>query len=268
MAKAKKTTCPKCGQEYDIMFSRCPCCHEPNNERPESRVSYLPISRQIPLFLVGLIGINVLAVIISLIVAPSIKDDDALRYVLINSINYAILFIVDMLLLINYFHELIIPFKKGRTYLAGLIGFAVLLGGSTLITYLMELAVPSAGTGENQSVAIQMILRNPAVSIIILGFIGPLVEELTYRVGLFTLCKRASPVLAYILTTLVFAVIHIDFFSDNIINELVALPDYLFAGLMFSLLYDKEGFGASYLAHVGNNLFSVISIIITGAQNG
>ena len=266
MAKTKKTTCPKCGEEYDIMFSRCPCCHEPNNERPESRVSYLPISRQIPLFLVGLVGINVLAVITSLIVTASIKDDDALRYVLINSINYAILFIVDMLLLTNYFHELIIPFKKGRTYIAGLIGFAFLLGGSLLISYLMQLAVPSASEGQNQSVAIEMVLRNPTACIIILGFIGPFVEELTYRVGLFTLCKRASSILAYIVTTLVFALIHIDFFSDNIINELVALPDYLFAGLMFCVLYDKEGFGASYLAHVGNNLFSVISIIITRPQ--
>ena len=127
----------------------------------------------------------------------------------------------------------------------------------------MQLAVPSASEGQNQSIATEMVLRNPATCIIILGFIGPLVEELTYRVGLFTLCKRASTVLAYIVTTLVFAAIHIDFFSENIINELVALPDYLFAGAIFCLLYDREGFGASYLAHVGNNLFSVISIIIT-----
>ena len=263
MAKTKKTTCPKCGEEYDIMFSRCPCCHEHNNERPESRLSYLPISRQIPLFLVGLVGLNVLAIITSLLVSMSIKDDDALRYVLINSLNYGILFIVDMLLITNYFPELINPFRKGRTYIAGLIGFAVLLGGSMLISFLMELAVPSAETGGNQSVAIEMVLRNPIACIIVLGFIGPLVEELTYRVGLFTLCKRASTILAYIVTTFVFALIHIDFFSDNFLNELVALPDYLFAGLMFCILYDKEGFGASYLAHVGNNLVSVILILIT-----
>ena len=266
MAKTKKTICPYCGEEYDIMFSRCPHCHHPNDNRPSSRLSYLPISRQISLFLVGLIGLNVLAIITSLIVTASIKDDSALQYVLINSINYTVLFIVDMLLLINYYPELINPFKKGRTYIAGLVGFAFLLGGSMLISYLMELAVPSASEGANQSVAIEMVLRNPVACIIILGFIGPLVEELTYRVGLFTLCKRASTVLAYIVTTLVFAAIHIDFFSDNIINELVALPDYIFAGVMFSLLYDKEGFGASYLAHVANNLFSVISIIITRPQ--
>ena len=263
MAKTKKTTCPYCGEEYDIMFSRCPHCHTPNNERPNSRLSYLPISRQISLFLVGLIGLNVLAVITSLIVTASIKDDTALQYVLINSLNYTILFIIDLLLLINYFPELINPFRKSRTYIAGLVGFAVVLGGSILISYLMQLAVPSASEGQNQSIATEMVLRNPAACIIILGFIGPLVEELTYRVGLFTLCKRASTVLAYIVTTLVFAAIHIDFFSENIINELVALPDYLFAGAIFCLLYDREGFGASYLAHVGNNLFSVISIIIT-----
>lgn len=265
MAKTKKTTCPTCGKEYDIMFSRCPCCHSPNNERPNSRLSYVPISRQLSLFLVGLFGINVLAIITSLIVSAAVKDDNALRYVLINSINYAVLFAIDMLLLINYYPEIFNPFKKGRTYIAGLVGFAFLFGGSILISYLMSLAVPTADTGENQYVAIQMVLRNPIVCIIILGFIGPLVEELTYRVGLFTLCKRVSPILAYIVTPLVFAVIHMDFFSDNIINELVALPDYLFAGVMFSVLYDREGFGASYLAHVSNNLLSIILIIMRPA---
>ena len=266
MAKERFTTCPSCEQRYDRLLLRCPHCHEANNDRSKTRMTFLPIPHQISLFLIGLIGLNVLSVIISIIAAVTIKEDDPLKYLLINSCSYSILFITDLSVINKYYYELLDPFKKGRTYIAGLVGFAFLLGGSLLISYLMSLMVPSAGTGENQSVAIAMVLRNPAVAILILGIIGPFVEECAYRLGLFSLCKRASRVLAYAVTTIVFATIHLNFFSGNIVDELVALPDYLFAGLMFSLLYDFEGFGASLIAHIGNNLFSIISIIITKGQ--
>ena len=262
MGKPKIKTCSECGNDYEITFSRCPHCHKPNEDRPFTRLSYLPILRQSLLFLVGLLGINFFALLISLIVATTIKDDNALTYLIVNSITYVLIFIADIFIVWNYYPELFFTFKKYRTYIAGIIGFGVLLGGSMLIGFIMSKAVPQAGTGGNQSVAEMMVIRNPAVCILVLGIIGPLVEELTYRVGLFTLCKRASTILAYALTIIIFTVIHLDFFSGNIVNELVALPDYLFAATIFCILYHREGFGASFLAHALNNLFSVISIIV------
>ena len=266
MTKEKITICPYCGEEYDIRYSRCPHCHKGNDLRPSTRVSYLPIPRQISLFAIGLAGLNVLAVILSIIFALGIKDDEPYLNLVVNSITYTTLFIADIFVVGKYYSELFFTFKKLRTYIAGFIGFAALLCSSLLIGFIMEKLVPSAGTGENQSVAIAMILRNPFVSILTLGLIGPIVEELTYRVGLFTLCKRASNILAYAVTIILFTIIHIDFFSSDIVTELVALPDYLMAAVIFSVLYHREGFGASLLAHVGNNLFSVMMIIITGGQ--
>ena len=266
MAKEKYTVCPECGENYDIHFYRCPNCRKPNENRPFTRMSYLPISRQVSLFVIGLVGLNVLSAILSIIFTTVIKDDEPYLYLVINTLSYLTLFVVDLLVIGKYFPELLTPFKKWRTYLAGLIGFAIVLAGSILIGLLMKYIAPSAGEGENQTVAIQMVLRGPLVSVITLGLIGPIVEELTYRVGLFTLCKRASSILAYAVTVIIFTVIHINFFSDNIINELIALPDYLFAGIIFAVLYHREGFGASLIAHMGNNLFSVLTIIITKGQ--
>ena len=262
MAKEKHTVCPNCGKNYYIYLSRCPDCHSPNNERPNTRMTFLPIPHQVSLFAIGLVGFNLLAALITIFVSTSIKDQPALSVLLINSISYSIIILADIILIWKYLPELFSSFKKGRTYLAGLVGFAVVLGGSMIINLIMSNLIPSAGTGENQSVAEMMVLANPFVSVLILGLIGPIVEEFTYRVGLFTLCKRAHTALAYIISIAVFTVIHLNFTSSTLINELAVLPDYLFAGAMFALIYHFEGFGASLLAHAGNNIFSMILILI------
>ena len=264
MASEKQVTCAECGNTYDRLLLRCPYCHKGNENRPNTRSTFLPIGYQISLFLIGLIGLNVLAVIFSIIFAVVVKDNDPYKYLLINSMTYVTLFVIDFCVILKYYNEFLEPFKKGRTYIAGLVGFAFVYGGSLLVSFIMSVIVPSAGTGQNQSIAEQMILNNPVVCVFVLGLIGPFVEECAYRIGLFSLCKRASRVLAYILTIIVFAVIHIDFFAENIVNELVALPDYLFAAAIFCVLYDLEGFGAVFIAHALNNLLSVILIVSTG----
>ena len=83
------------------------------------------------------------------------------------------------------------------------------------------------------------------------------------RVGLFTLAKRFNHVLAYIVTALVFGLIHFNWAafgagdSALLINELLNLPDYVLAGLIMCALYDKCGFAASATAHIVNNCVSL-----------
>ena len=91
-------------------------------------------------------------------------------------------------------------------------------------------------------------------------------EECAYRVGLFGLASRLGKPLGYILTGLVFALIHFDFgaafnfgpegFASAVL-EWLNLPIYLFSGLAFTFVYDKVGFGASVTAHTLNNMFSI-----------
>ena len=125
------------------------------------------------------------------------------------------------------------------------------------------LIYPNAGTGGNQGTASSIATAYPIFAIVILGILGPICEEFAYRVGLFSFLRRVSPVLAYIGTALIFGLIHFDFTSKDLITELVYLPNYVFAGIMFSLLYEFGGIGASTTAHILNNLFSVL-LIITG----
>ena len=262
MAKIRTRVCPECGETYDVYLHRCPHCHASNDERPNTRMTFLPSPRQVSLFLVGLLGIEFISVLFSILFTTVYKEDQAYGYLLINTFTYITLFIIMVFILAKYFNEIFIPFKKGRTYLAGLIGGTALIGCSMLVSLIMSVIVPDAGTGENQSIAVAMILNNPLVCYLILGLIGPFVEECAYRLGLFSLNRRLSRVLAYLLTVLIFTVIHLDFFSDDILSELVALPDYLIAATIFCVLYEYEGFGAGFIAHAINNIFSVSMVLL------
>lgn len=265
MAMFSRRVCPECGHSYDDRLSCCPVCKRDNEIRPKDNLLYLPISHELALFLIGLIGLNAISIIVSLFFVNMAKEDEVLAVLLINSISYLIILLIDIILLRKYFRDFLSYFKKWQSYAFGLLGGIILIVSSFTISYIMEMLIPSASTGGNQSTIISMVNTNPIASIIVLAFIGPFTEELAYRVGLYTLLARKSKILAYIVTALIFAAIHIDFFSNNFINELAALPDYLIAGLLFCLIYDLKGFGASFIAHMANNLFAVILIIIQGA---
>ena len=77
---------------------------------------------------------------------------------------------------------------------------------------------------------------------------------------------------AYIVTPLIFALIHFDFFAgsaEGYINELLNLPSYIIAGVTLTIIYDKFGLSTSIVAHCGNNLISIfMSIFLNLIQNG
>ena len=116
----------------------------------------------------------------------------------------------------------------------------------------------------NEDIAEQMIKQYPVICFFILGFIGPICEELTYRFGLFGLLKKKNRILAYIVSALVFGIIHFDFTGDLIV-ELLNLPTYIICGALFGLAYDLCGFEASLTAHITNNLYAVI-LTIAGVE--
>ena len=108
-------------------------------------------------------------------------------------------------------------------------------------------------------------------ALIIFGLIGPICEELTYRVGLYSLTKRWNRTAAYIITPIVFGLIHFNWESltiggNTLVNELCNLPDYIVAGVLFSYYYEKGGFACSATAHVVNNLVA-LSISAMQASN-
>ena len=48
----------------------------------------------------------------------------------------------------------------------------------------------------------------------------------------------------------------------SFINELINLPPYVFAGLTFTFLFEKFGFGCGLFAHILNNVYSIFATLL------
>ena len=125
----------------------------------------------------------------------------------------------------------------------------------------MNLIHPS-GSNNNEEGITSITTLFPVLSLLIFGIIGPFVEEITYRVGLFNLLRKWNRVLAYLGTALIFGLIHFDFKATDIVTEFINLPSYVVSGLLLCYFYEYAGFEASFLAHVTNNVFAISAQII------
>lgn len=175
-------------------------------------------------------------------------------------ITYAVLFAILAGVIGLDFKKLLPKFKSWVPYVVGLaVGASILLFDQTYMK-LVNLFY-STGTGGNETAIRQVIARYPVASIVMFGIIGPVCEELTYRMGMFNLVKRWNRVAAYIVTCVLFGLIHMDF-GGNIATEFIILPTYIAPGLLLSFAYDLYDLPCSLTAHITNNLFVIIGQVI------
>ncbi len=282
----KKNLCSICGAKYDGTADTCPNCHAKRDSDERFLKSFDKISnvsplRELFLFLLGWLGFQVIGIIVMFVVV-SIKTaslssmgyvGEALEAELQTYLNsaeylawsnypsYIILFAGLLLILWNQIPKLFPSFKRPVNYLAAIGVAAVCIGFDFLWGFICEQFFETT-TNLNQSAIIDMVLYSPVCAILITGIIGPLCEELTYRVGLFGFAKRINRVLAYVVASLLFGLIHIQDYAS--LNEWLSYPGYAFAGLGLAFAYEKFGLATSWTAHSINNIVSVVIIMVEG----
>jgi uncharacterized protein len=235
----------------------------------------LSIPFRLRIFLMGSAGLIVLSILVGITFATgarlllSVEDYNLLIssnqfLVAINFMTYFILTMTFFLwlskttLLKNIFLSFfnITKLKKALVYFLILYGMLILAG----IIYETLGIVLEDNT--NQDTITQLTIAFPFLSIITFVFLGPIAEEITYRLGLFGLLHRYNRWIAFILTALVFGFIHFDYGSSNYVNELLNMPLYILAGVVFAYIYEREGFEVATLTHIINNGFSIMIIWI------
>lgn len=254
----QETSCNHCGFNHDEMLDRCPHCLHDNDNRPLSRknMTYLPVRKQGYLVMIGLFGLYILSFILNMIFSRNMSTLDALVFT--QSLTYIITIIPLFVIVFKYLPDLFKRIKIPHNILMGfLLGLAV-IGINFGLSQLGGLA----GQSGNQSTIVVLTKLYPAIMIIITCVIGPLLEETVFRLGLFNLLMRTRPWFAYLITTLIFGLIHFDFTAPNLLIELANLPSYMFGGVAFAFIYHYYGFGASVIAHSVNNIFSIVLIFI------
>lgn len=288
----RKVQCPSCKEYHDPILGKCPHCgHQEGRKNPFEH--YLPFGypSQLVFFLLCWVGFQIFGAFAGIIagivygaVHPEATRADLIAYlsgaeanILLSGIGYGLLFAA--ICLIVCLQHRIIPllksFKGWKPYVAGFIGFAVIFGGTWLYSLMVNGIFVAAGWGEigvneNELLIRQMTTSYPVACFIVVGLLGPIVEEFGYRVGLFGFLSRLGKPIAYIVGAVIFGFIHFGwdaFFSGDartIVIELVNIPTYVGSGAILCLLYDRFGFGASTFAHILNNMTSLI-LTVAGA---
>ena len=232
-----------------------------------SHPGYKDWAFRLTLFVVGFLGLDIFTLIVQIILKIIFPDwfvETNPSYVLslsvLNTIRYTVLAIVFVILLFPRLKVILKKFLNWKTDLLGL-AFAVGIIFATVMYNLIISQFIEMEVNANEVAAENMILTYPILSIVVLGILGPICEEITYRYGLFSLINKKSKVLAYIFTPLIFALIHFDF-TGNLLVELINLPTYIIAGIGLTFAYDKFGFNTAVIAHVTNNLYAIIATLL------
>lgn len=256
-----------------------PSSNNPNREElfaPNQMEFMTPWYISLFLFIFGWLGIQIFAIIVSLI-CGAIWTDETEIVVNVNLITYVVLALGFVLYLILYKKGNIAKafgrgFKNWRTYVFGIAGFLIMTGLTAIIMVIISSLYPSLGDNQNEGSINQMTELYFARTFIMVVILAPFCEEMTYRYGLFSCIKtKIGRVPAYIISPLVFALIHFDTVGviseltndvknmDFIINELANIPSYLIAGVSLSLAYDLTGnISGSWLLHTINNLIATV----------
>ncbi len=302
----EKRKCVKCKLLIDSDLDTCPYCgylqnneeiHENSSENNESKEvvsvekkdtrnfnlfdfepkdTRVHVVKQIFLFLTGWIGMTIISLLLQYI-SLSISEplfDNTRGIGILNFVIYFILFGILSLICCFDMPKLLSTFKKGKGFLTDLGYGGVLVSVSIAVSITFNLIGKilniKVADNQNETGINSIVSIYPMLSLLIFGFLGPICEEFTYRVGLFGLLKRGNRILAYVLTAVIFGFIHFDFnclASNNaslIINEFLNLPSYLAAGITLCFIYEKRGFGGSCVAHILNNVISILFTILSG----
>lgn len=290
----RRQSCASCSQSYDATYSRCPHCGEasldPTTKKYDRHI-HVPFWRQILFFVAGYIGLQVFVLILELIgigqmssTHPGYSQTDiaALYNAFlqtgaglfgVSGLAYVLVTVLILLVFWKDIKQAALSFKNWKAFVAAAAGIAAIsvtnIVYMTIMNAILGPAMP--GANANQSNVQAMVLYSPVFSFLILSFLGPFCEEAAYRVGLFGFLSRFGKPLGYIISALVFGLIHFDFgcfgSSEAMIREFVNLPSYIGAGVVLTVLYDHFGFASSLTAHIVNNAVSVLQIIVISSMN-
>lgn len=178
-----------------------------------------------------------------------------------NALYYYALFAVTVVI----FHGFIL--RTSRQFLDGLGGSvrSVLLGlvalyGSNELTYRLTRVLVDGRTNLNDSAVSAQIRAAPAVTFLIVVFLAPFVEEVLFRGLVFGTLRGKSRGLAYVVSCLLFALLHVWQFA--VVSRDAAyfflMAQYLVPGIVLAWAYEHTGtLWTSILLHAAANALSV-----------
>ena len=179
-----------------------------------------------------------------------------------NMIYYYVLFAVTLIM----FHKFIGRTSRNfadnlgvacRSVLIGLVG----LYGLNELVYRLSNLVVSNRTNLNDTTISAQIQDAPRVTLLIIVFLAPFVEEVLFRGLVFGNLKQKSRVVAYLASCFLFALIHVWQFAvvNQDITYFLLMVQYLVPGIILAWVYERSGtLWTSVILHAVTNALAVL----------
>lgn len=224
---------------------------------------------QIIFLSLGYLGLSIISILMSPLSHELI--DFGIDPNLVDSIHlffcYALLTLIMILIITNssnFMDYLKRISKEKENIFEGIAIGAAVFACSTLYSLIITWIFGNIGSNDNQSSLEIAFKANPLLIFFCVVIFAPITEELTYRYGLFGLSSRKSKIIGYILTTLIFALIHFNFNSEDMFVELLSLPSYLIGAIWLTYAYErKNNILTSITAHSVYNLSQFILMCVS-----
>ena len=137
--KFKSVTCEHCNKKVDPTATNCPRCGEellnPEEKKPFLNDIHCGWVRNLTCFLTGWAGLQVFSLIFSLILQLAMgvnKDSSAALkasyMITVQCVSYGFIFLTLIAILWPYLKEIFRSFKGWKPYVAGVVGFIVMIG--------------------------------------------------------------------------------------------------------------------------------------------
>ena len=177
-----------------------------------------------------------------------------------NAIYYYTLFVVTILIFHGFIGRTTRNFADNLgNCKAVVVGLIALYGLNELMYRLTRLLVNNH-TNLNDSTISAQIHDAPRVTLLIVIFLAPFVEEVLFRGLVFGNLKHKSRTVAYAVSCLLFALLHVWQFAvkRQDITYFLLMVQYLVPGLVLAWAYDHTGtLWSSVLLHAAANALSV-----------
>ena len=263
----KSIKCPNCQAYHDPTLQKCPECNKSNElyklNRIPKRVPFLHPIAQAAMFLIGFAYVGMLLTErFFAVFVRNIDADSAYKSAMLMTFTYLVMFAGLLSIPLFTRRKLFLgKFTNGIDYIYGIAFAVTIIAAGTLVNAIISL-MHTPADNENQTAVVNIATNYPLIGIFVMGLVGPICEELTYRVGLYSFLRRINKYAALAITMVVFAMIHFTFEAENIIEELWSLPSYLISGLILTIAYELRGPACSMTAHATYNLFAILMIMV------
>lgn len=207
--------------------------------------SYMSAGEQIA----GVIFFIIYLVILPFLTDPLFRALERLLAVKIpstvqNMVYYYVLFAVTVIIFHKFLARTSRQFAENlgtacKTVLIGLVG----LYGLNELVYRLSNLVMTNRTNLNDTTISAQIQDAPRVTLLIIVFLAPFVEEVLFRGLVFGNLKGKSRVVAYLLSCLLFALLHVWQFAvvHQDITYFLLMVQYLVPGLVLAWAYEHSG---------------------------